>query len=184
MSRRKRKKRLEKKQKLFIIVGSVLLVVFGLSVYVNHQLDTFIKAWNSVGTPIAGTGEPGPQDPGNKDPDDPEDPGGSSWSFERQPSENKNEEDLPSFEDIARDVQARVNRPVEKTDMLRVGLILVRRLDRSEITYLYNVGKRGTYSPEEVNKTRRILTSKLTEHDLEVLQEMAEKYEQPLFFME
>jgi hypothetical protein len=67
--------------------------------------------------------------------------------------------------------------------MLRVGLILVRRLDRDEIKYLYNVGRRGTYTESEVNQTRRILTARLNKDDMKVMQEMAEKYEQPLFFM-
>ena len=159
------------------------MVFFGLSVYVNHQLDTFLKAWNSVGSHMAGTIEPGPLDPGNASPGEPESPGKSSWSFEKGSSKHTDEDELPSFENIARDVQARVNRPVEKTDMLRVGLMLIKRLDRNEITYLYNVGKKGTYTPAEVSKTRQILTTKLTEHDMKMLQEMAEKYDQPLFFL-
>lgn len=183
MKRKKKKKKLEKKQRLFIIVGSVLLVVFALSVYASHQLDSFFKAWNSAGFPLAGTGPAGPRAPDSKDPEKPEYPEGNSWSFEKGPAEGGDTEgELPSFQGIAREVEARVDRPVDKTDLMRVGLILVRRLDRSEINYLYNVGKKGSYTAAEVAKTREILT-KLTPRDRKVLEEMAEKYDQPLFLL-
>ena len=145
MSRKKKnkkKKKLEKKQTLFIIVGSVLLVVFGLGVYVNHQLDTLLNAWNSVGAPIAVKSEPDPQNPEDVNPGDPGSSEGHSWSFEVQSPQNSNEDELPSYQEMARQVEARVGRPVEKTDMMRVGLILVRRLDRSEINYLPGRQKR------------------------------------------
>ncbi len=92
-------------------------------------------------------------------------------------------ESRPSNDQIISDVQNKVGRPIEKKDLIRAGLIILRRLDMDEISFLYQAGKKDTHSPEEMQQARKILLDKLTSEDINILKELGSKYGKELDFL-
>jgi hypothetical protein len=64
---------------------------------------------------------------------------------------------------------AQVGKPIDKADMIKAGLIILRRLNSEEISYVYSVGRKGSMTADEKAKVRAILSAKLTDDDKETL---------------
>jgi len=81
---------------------------------------------------------------------------------------------------MAGEVQKKVDRPVEKEDLVRAGLIILRKLNTEEISYLYRVGRQDSCTREELIRSREILLNKLSEDDIRTLRTIGAKYGKPL----
>lgn len=81
-----------------------------------------------------------------------------------------------SNQEISDAVQEKVDQPLEKKDLLRAGLIILRKLDKEEIGYLYRTGTKDSYTREELQHVRKILLGKLTAQEIETLKEIGDKY--------
>lgn len=82
----------------------------------------------------------------------------------------------PGNKTIANDVQKKISRPIEKKDLVKAGVIILRKLNSEEINYLYKIGKKDNYSREEYLHARDILLNKLSSEDIDTLQELGMKY--------
>ena len=187
------------KVKWFIAIGILINVLLAGGIYVNHRLDQVVLSlsrpgvlfsdpqpqgpgedgpgevaqridddnyWNSswddgVGYPIGSSGEPGSDGAGTGKGD--------------VPNTGTNPE-RPSNVQIADDVTAKVGRPIDKTDMLRAALIVLKRFNGEEISYLYNVGRKGSMTSDERVKVKKILSAKLSDDDVATLKALGKKY--------
>ena len=191
--------------KWFILIGVLINVLLAGGIYVNHRLDQVVQSLNRPGLLFSdgqlqhpGAGEAGSGDVAQRLDDDIywngswENGAGQSGSGTGagvgpgagtdaqgggQPSGGKGDGlKQPSNTQIADDVAAQVGRPIEKADMIKAGLIVLKRLNGEEISYLYQVGRKGSMTATERVKVKKILSGKLTSDDAATLKALGKKY--------
>ena len=86
-------------------------------------------------------------------------------------------------DEIITGVQDKIDRPVDKKDLVKAGMIILRRLNWSEIEYLYKAGNKDEMSNEELRKIHKVLRSRLTTDEIMVMQDLARKYGKDLDFL-
>jgi len=184
--------RMKRKYKVFIAIGILLNVLLCLGLYVNNRLDHMVTGLygprviskdnsiqpgelttdSSAAIPNGSTASPG----GNRT----STPGAST------PNNNSSSPGTitpPSKQDIATGVEQKLGQPVEKKDLMKAGMIIMRRLNWDEITFLYNAGSKSQQSPAELMQAREILKGKLSAEELATLQALGGKYGQSLKFL-
>lgn len=177
---------MQRKKRLFITIGILINLLLVAGIYVNYRLDKMVAHLNQPGVfmqevPVNQEDSPA-ADSGDK-------PAGSTVRDDRRstapalPSPQKKSSQL-NGQDIATGVQSKVNRPIEKKDLISAGLIVVRRLEWQEIDYLYRVGIKDKQSPEEIRQVRHILQSRLSPEEIKELQKMGRKYGRGLTFLD
>jgi hypothetical protein len=182
---------MKKKYKVFIVVGLLLNLVICFGFYINYRLDKLVANLNKPGILFYDTAAPQYNEAGadglrgssEQLPYSPVSPrgdyssGGSQTASPgrdyRKPSEATAN---PGNNQIVDSVAQKVNRPLEKTDLIKAGIIILKRLDTEDIGYLYRVGDSSHITREDLVQTRTVLLSKLTPEDIEVLRELGEKY--------
>jgi hypothetical protein len=192
---------MRKRAGLFIVLGSILILLLLTAVYINYMMDRVVKAINRPGIVFS-------------DPDFSSTPE-ESWDEEKASEEKTNEdrkegwpqssprsesvqqgfsEVLPADDtplkqeaikkdDIITGVQEKIDRPVDKSDLVKAGMIILRRLNWSEIEYLYKAGSKEQMSDEELRKIHKVLRSRLTSDEIKVMQDLARKYGKDLDFL-
>ena len=191
------------KMKWFIAVGILINVVLAGGIYANYRLDQVVSSLNRPGVLFAdpqkegsGDGVPG----GDAQRIDNGDYWNGTWNNGVEPnngtgngktgsqgsggSESGNGLERPSNTQIANDVAARVGRPTEKSDMVKAGLIILKRLSGEEISYLYNVGRKGSMTADEKVKVKKILSGKLSDDDVTTLKALGKKYGRSLTILD
>ena len=179
------------KKKIFIAVGILLNILLCAGLYANYQLDHVVLSLSQPGILFPGA------DPGSHtdEPDLTDETGlndtgtGTGAAEEQQNTENgsspeltpQNNSSAPNLDSnskvaIAGSVQKKINRPIEKTDLIKAGVIILRRLNSEEISYLYRVGSHNSYTHEEYLQVHKILQAKLSEEDIATLKELGQKY--------
>ena len=73
-------------------------------------------------------------------------------------------------------VQQKLDRPLDKKDLLQAGMVILRKLSSEEISYIYNIGIQDHYAREELWHIREILLAKLSPGDIRTLKEIGAKY--------
>ena len=177
------------KMKWFIALGILINVLLAGGIYANYRLDQVVSSLNRPGVLFAdtqsqgsgnGSGEVAQQiDNGDYwDGTWGEDIGSDVGTGEGEKGGDGAGETVekPSNLQIANDVAARVGKPIEKTDMIKAGLIILKRLDSEEISFLYKVGRKGSMTADEKVKVKAILSAKLTDDDVATLKELGKKY--------
>ncbi len=196
---------MQRKQTWFIVIGVVLIVLISGGFYVNYQLDHLVAALNRPGWLFVETEsedealtvgleeeyeyvdtQPGskvnrdhrvPSAGSNQDGTGSNAPGETPSSNGDTRSVDARQESPPaSNQQVASGVQDKVGKPIEKTDLIKAGLIIIRKLDGEEISYLYRVGNKDSYTKEELKRSREILLGKLTPEDINTLRELGGKY--------
>jgi hypothetical protein len=165
------------KQTLFIIISTVIIVIGSLGLVLNNQLN---KMANGFGIPDLDSynltsnsdsnGGSSQATPGSAYP-----PGTVNPDSEYSPPDSLNPLS-PEQARIAAEIEARVNQPVNRKDLIKAGLILVGSLSREDLNYVYQVGRKPQPSKEEMIKVREILVTNLAPEDIATLQTMGEKY--------
>jgi hypothetical protein len=183
---------MQKKARLFVVLGTVLILVVVAGIYVNYKMDQVVKSINRPGvlfsdsntyTPPLDT-DAGASDVGGE---------GSGSASSQQPPAGKDEPLPPQSsssssgkvekDDIVKGVEQRVSRPVEKKDLFKAGLIIIRKLSWDEIEYMYDVGTKDSMSAAELKEVHRILRLRLSADEIQVMQELGRKYGKNLDFL-
>lgn len=194
--KRKKKTRIRKTgraQRLFVVIGSALCLLMCGVLYLNYQLDKVVQRLESAGTIYyledensGGNGQTAAApDEGAGSATRPENAGRSDGkASSTSPGGEEVLPDSPSKQEIINQVEKRVSRPIDKRDLLRAGIIIMRRLSAEEIGFLYRLGKKDTLSREEIRQARNILFARLNKDELETLTKIGAKYDQPVFLLD
>lgn len=179
----------KRKQVIFVTVGLVLIFVVSGGIYLNYQLDRVVKSLSRPGLLFVDTETTaGMDDTDITNPADGTSDGADSGSSSDIPGTSGTPGKIPGGSSasgtidtgtqgvIVDGVESKVGRPIENKDLLRAGLIILKRLDRNEISYLFEVGSQDNYSKEDLQQIRKVLKSKLTDEDIAVLQALGSKY--------
>lgn len=184
---------MQNKARWFIALGIALILVVTAGIYVNYRMDQVVKRINRPGilfsdsspsTPGSDTGttdsETGSGSPGAITPEWLID---GSGSVPRQQSPSSPDKGKVEQDDIVKGVQQKVNRPIEKKDLFKAGLIIIRKLSWSEIEYMYDVGTKGSMTTAELKEVHRILRDRLSSEEIKVMQDLGRKYGKNLEFL-
>jgi len=183
---------MRRKKRIFITVGILINVMLCLGLYVNYKLDHIVAGLNKPGVTYKDTSSL-PDDAANGSSADR--PGSSATlpsgktnnssgtSTQNNSSSSPGKISQPSTQDIASGVQQKLGQPVEKKDLIKAGMIIMRKLNWDEITFLYNAGSKAQPSTDELKQAREILKGKLSAEELGTLQALGGKYGQSLNFL-
>jgi len=177
---------MKKQARVFVILGTVIILLVVIGFYTNYKMDQIMMSLNRPGVLFSDSQSSSPLDSeaNNKGSEPvlsehPDLGGDNTLQRKQSPSySGKVEQD-----DIVKAVERRVNTPIDKNDMLKAGLIIIRKLSWSEIEYLYNVGTSNSISSAELKEVHRILRSRLSAEDIQVLQVLGRKYGKNLDFL-
>lgn len=175
---------MQKKARVFVILGTVIVLLMVTGFYINYKMDQIVMSLNRPGVLFSDSPSPLDSEADNKGSEPvlsehPDLGGDNTLQRKQSPSySGKVEQD-----DIVKAVERRVNTPIDKNDMLKAGLIIIRKLSWSEIEYLYNVGTSNSISSAELKEVHRILRSRLSAEDIQVLQVLGRKYGKNLDFL-
>jgi hypothetical protein len=181
------------KVRWFIAIGILLNVILCAGFYANYRLDQVVSSLNRPGVLFSeaqsdsganglDNGVNGSSGSGdwNKSWGDGSgnaiDGTGATGSGGDGSTGSGDKVNPPSSSDIASDVVNKIGRPVEKGDLVKAGLIILRRLNGEEISYLYHVGRKSSFSNEERGQVRKILLNKLNSDDIVTLKALGKKY--------
>jgi len=174
-----------KKKNIFITVGILFNILLCAGIFINYEMNKVVDKMNTVllkdysaelAPDVSGTGsqvsadDPEVLDWRNYHPDN---------SLNGVPGGNT----TPSKTDIMQGVEGKLKQPVEKKDLLKAGMIIMRKLDAQEINYLYGLGTKDKRTAEDIKQAKKILQDKLTAEDLNVLYELGLKYGKKLSFL-
>ena len=191
--------RMKKKYKLFIVIGVLLNVLLCGGLYLNYKLDRLVASLNAPGVlfvdaeapPLPDDGDAGeaaspsvvvhnggtakPVGQGSTYYDPSANQGGAS---PREISDNSPTAPVepPDNTQIVGSVAQKVDKPLDKTDLIKAGFIILRKLNSEEIAFLYRVGNNSEVTREELVKTREMLLSKLSPEDIATLRQLGDKY--------
>jgi len=172
--------RMQKKYKVFVTVGILLNLILCLGIWANYKLDSIVAGLNKPGVLYRDNYvQPGESASSAL-------PGSSAQSGGKAPSNTSSptgQTVQPSTQDIAIGVEQKLGRPVEKKDLLEAGMIIMRKLNWDEITFLYNTGSKPQPSPDEIQQARVILKGKLSSDELATLKALGGKYGHGLGFL-
>lgn len=168
------------KKTLFIIIAAAIIVLSSLAIIINSQLNRMadgfgipdLDQYNSQNGGGTGTAPGTPSTPGYE-------PSGSG-----SPTPGLLNPLSPEQEAMAAEVQARLNRPVNRKDLIKVGLILVGSLSREQLDYVYEVGRKDRPSREELIQVRDILLNNLSPEDIAALRELGGSYGKSLHILD
>ena len=186
---------------LFIALGSLIILLLLAGIYVNYKMAQVVRVINRPGVVFSDPEfSSAPEDSGEekkasaeKTSEDRKEglPQGSprrdrpDQSFsETLPPDDSPLKHVPlKKDDIITGVQEKIDRPVDKKDLVKAGMIILRRLNWSEIEYLYKAGSKEQMSDEELRKIHQVLRSSLTADEIKVMQDLARKYGKDLDFL-
>lgn len=175
---------MKSKRRLAIIAGVLIFIISGTGIYVNYQLNhaldqtgIFLQDKDSG---AAGSSETklaevfgdesgflnGSEKPAAKTKNS---SAASDNNAQLDSSRSKNEIQVA-------DIQKKVGKPIAKQDILKAGLILVRKLSPEELRYLKNVAMQNSYSREEYLQSQKILLNNLSKDDINTLKKLGKKY--------
>jgi hypothetical protein len=159
------------KRRILIILGFIVVGLAGTGIYLNYQLDHLL---NQPGVLSALENDTTSAPDGNQAGvgSNTASPGGSgSQAGVSQPNSGSSVQ-----KDLVSDIENKVGQPVAKQDLLKAGVILMRRLNAEDIRYLKNVALQGSYSPEEYRHAQEILLDRLSGEDINALKKLGAKY--------
>lgn len=184
---------MQRKAKVFVLLGTfiILLVVSGF--YANYKMNQIVMSLNRPGVLFSDIPSPMDTDNGSSlEPLSSEQPnlsGDNTWYPQPSSSSTNNVREPASSsnkvgeDDIVNAVKTKINKPLEKKDLFKAGLIIIRKLNWSEIEYLYDVGTNESIPPNELKEVHRILRSRLSAEDIQVMQDLGHKYGKNLDFL-
>ncbi|MGI6413062.1 MAG: hypothetical protein ACOXZ5_05350 [Syntrophomonadaceae bacterium] len=188
--------RYKKNKKVFMGLAILVNVLLCLGLYINYQINNR-SALISTPEPVtnnhitnsgnsekinAGSGDNTEPDNLNDSPEALESkPWWSSFVTEVSEPDAKGGSE-PTPEEITEIAETQLGKPVKKSDIVKVGAILVRKLSQEELTFCYNVAKNSDPSPTDIKKVKEILKDRLTSEELKLVQETGMKYGKKMKF--
>lgn len=187
---------MQKNSTLFIVLGSFLIVLLLTGIYLNYKMDQLVKAINRPGVVFSDPEfSPAPEEMVEEEIVYEERKDKWSEHYDRKaitnqsssevvPPDESSHKDIPiKKDDIITGVQKKIDRPVDKKDLVQAGIIILRRLNWSEVEYLYKAGNKENLNDEELKKIHQVLRLRLTEDEIKVMQDLARKYGKDLDFL-
>lgn len=99
-------------------------------------------------------------------------------------SSNSNPAENPALSNkVISTLEKEAGRPVDTSDILKAGYILMSKLNNDEINFLMGFSDKK-YTVEELKELRKLLLSKLSEQDIETLRALADKYDRNLYILD
>lgn len=166
---------MKRKTVWFIVIGVLINLLLVGGIVINSQLNRLASSW-VLPADSSFSANPGDQDDAGDNHD-------TSSNTPGQRTKTSLHRNLVSEDELVDGVANRVGRPLEKKDIMRVGLILVRRLSWEEIDYFYEVGQKAHPSSEEIARVKTLLNGRLTDKEMQTLQDMGSKYGRDLTFL-
>jgi hypothetical protein len=184
---------MQNKTRWFIALGTALILLVTAGIYLNYRMDQVVKSINRPGV-LFSDSDPStvPPDSGSGDSEIdgdvpgaivPEQPDDRYEALPQTQSPSSPGKSQVEQDDIVKGVQQRVSRPIEKKDLFKAGLIIIRKLNWSEIEYMYDVGTKDSMSKAELKEVHRILRARLSSEEIQVMQELGRKYGKNLDFL-
>lgn len=188
-------------KKFFLtIISLIMLLLTGGALYINYWLDNLITEINTQPALVttAENQEPTPQEspqptqgkdaPVNKVESAPVNKGASAPVSNESKEKDKKEpeaqldtkapskaEPSSSNQVIANSVQEQLDKPIEKSDLIEAGIIILSKLSQEEINFMFGFSDKS-YSNEDLKAARAILLSKLSEKEIRTLRALGQKY--------
>jgi hypothetical protein len=180
------------KKVVITIVCLFLAVIIGGALYASYRINSFLSAPalqeslpDKPPEAAAKSGSPSASEDNATQPTNP-----AAHAIEKQdvsqPSaetstvgDNKTnavpENPTTADKEIANAVQQEIGSQVETADLLDAAMIIVKKLDRDEINFLFGFSDK-TYTSEELKEVRSLLLSKLSAQDIKTLRALGAKY--------
>lgn len=184
---------MQNKARWFIALGIAVILVVTAGIYLNYRMDQVVKSINRPGILFSDTSPSTvPPDTGAEDSEiggespgaiTPEEPLDGSVSMPQQQSPSSPNKGKVEQDDIVKGVQQKVSRPIEKKDLFKAGLIIIRKLSWPEIEYMYDVGTKDSMTSAELKEVHRILRARLSSEEIQVMQDLGRKYGKNLDFL-
>lgn len=170
-----------RRQKILLASSLFLFVLLGVGLFANYLLNNMITALNApkidnnlLIPSDSTTNEETSNSTSNVIDNTQETASGPTDYFLTKPI-NSDNQDINNH-DIVQEVQKKIDKPIEKKDLINAAKIILENLSLEEINYLYKIGKKDTYTKEEYQKAREILITNLSDKDIEVLCSLGRKY--------
>lgn len=165
-------------EKIFVAASLVIILLVSGGIYVNSKLNRIFDHISMVGV-ILSEGDPASSpsaEPREGSSLDGKSSGSDHKGFPTQKTPTASSaEDLLYDEELEAIIQTRLDKPIERSDKIKVALILIKNLSVDDITYFYDLITLG-YTKEDIRRARTILSANLSEEDMEILRSMADKY--------
>lgn len=110
-------------------------------------------------------------------------PNNQQAKLPKPPDQNVSEDPASLNNKIAATIQQRIGSTIDTTDLLKAGFILMSKLSKDEINFLFGLSNK-TYTNEELNEVRTLLLTKLSAQDIETLKALADKYDKNLYILD
>lgn len=172
---------MSRKQKILLASSLFFLVLLGVGLFVNYILNNMVTALNAPKVDYhllmpsdSTTDEETNNSPSNVTDNTKGTINRPSGNLPVEPVESDNRDINNHY--ITQDIQKKVDKPIEKKDLINAATIILKNLSVEEINYIYKVGKKNSYTKEELQKVREILTTNLSDDDIEVLRSLGGKY--------
>ena len=171
------------KARITIIIGLFIIILVSSGMYLNNKLDHLLQlpgiAWlgqdatgsiNSESKLPSVHQESGITEESGKS--------GIKAGVQSAAKSNHSQLDLSSTgnESLVTDLQNKVGQPIEKIDMLKASMILMRKLSAEDISYLSKVAMMNSYNQEDYQHSQEILLNKLSTEDINTLKKLGRKY--------
>lgn len=186
-------------KKIFIGVIVLFNVILGIGLYANYQLnnrDLLSNLPEMVSTDNGTDQQPGEDGPNsNPDPDlndstaEHEGERNQPWwnallsRFTGSKAGSQAAEEKPSDQEILKLAEKQLGQPVDKSDVVKVAAILVKRLESEELSFIYQMTKETKHSSQDIKKAKQILQNRLTPEELRLVQDVGLKYGKKLSFI-
>lgn len=173
------------KKTLFVLIALAVIVLGSLTIIINSQLSRLADGFYFPDLELTDLDldlDPPPASHNHTQPSTPGEPGITPpLTAGEKPDKSPTTPGLttpisPEQQARMNEVQARIDKPISRKDMIKGGLIILSSLSREEINYIYEIGKKGHPSQEEMLKVREILINNLSPEDIGTLKELGAKY--------
>lgn len=170
-----------------IIIGMFIIVIVSCGIFINYELDILLQqpgrimtgnnALNLADNEAVLQGENGITGRTNQ----------TSAKADVQYKANIDNTMLDSSsagnKSLVNDLQIKAGQPIDKIDVLKASVILMRKLSAEDISYLSSVALKDSYSQEDYQQSQEILLNKLSVEDINTLKTLGRKYGNELIIL-
>ncbi|NLO22373.1 MAG: hypothetical protein GX119_10320 [Syntrophomonadaceae bacterium] len=170
---------------IFILVLVAVNLALALGLYANNHLDNFVDAVGVVGELTSADEEKVSGEEQKYELVEEADNSYwtnnwhlfSNWLRDKVPLQHwKTSPPVTNEEVVADNIKEQIGQPVENDDFLKASLIILKKLDKDEISFLYEIGNKEKPTREELREVRNMLLNKLTPEEIDTLRAMGSKY--------
>jgi len=170
------------KAKITLMIGLFIIILVSSGIYLNNKLDPLLQQpggfW--LGQDVIGSNDSDTSSSVDQESESTEGNEKAGVKAGVQSAAKSNNSQLNSSrtgnESLVTDLQKKVGQPIEKIDLLKASMILMRKLSAEDISYLSKVAMQNSYSQEDYQHSQEILVNRLSADDINTLKKLGEKY--------